>query len=283
LPLRFAEKKSMMSSPAPRALELHAALFPRADEGVLTGREMAERIGAAFPSAVIDWQRGDEATQARIDQMTHEWRVPEMLIAPVRARLGQVPHITVAFPEWPGFTASLCEYHVARELGDAIDLHTEPFDLAFVHHAAEAVGAALDCDYLLLAEGPGIECRTTRGGVNDALAFAREQFAENAYPGLKADELADWRATVRAAVADYFHWIHWPPLVAKMLEGFASPESYADAVVNELAEIGLVRRIWSITSDAPFQYDLLLDHGAWTTLLEVRVRGMGGPSGAIQV
>ena len=264
----------MSSSVGPRALDLQAALYPRVEDN-LSGRQIAKRIAAAFPSAVIDWQRGDQVTQAKIFQMTHEWCVPEMLIAPVRGRLGKVPHITVTFDEWPGYSASLCEYLVERELGDVIELVAEPFDLAFVRHAARAISDALDCDYLLVAKGCGVECRTTRGGVTDALAFAREQFAENAYPGLHVRELTNWAATVRAAVVDYFGWLQLPAVVGKTAAGFASAEAYADAVVAELDEIGPVQRIWLITSDAPFQYDLVLDHGEWTTLLEMAVRGMG--------
>jgi hypothetical protein len=252
---------------------MQAALDPRAEDK-LSGRQIAERIAAAFPAAVIDWQRGDQAVQKMIDDWTGS-SVPELILASMRQRFGQVAHITVTFSEWPDHTASLCEYQVERELGEAIHLVTLPQNLAFIHHAAGAIGEALDCDYLLLAKGCGIECRTTRGGVNDALAFARQQFAENAYPGLQVKELTDWAASVRAAVMDYFVWIYWPPLVEKILEGFASAEAYADAVVAELAEIGPVRRIWLIKSDAPHQYDLLLDHGEWTTLLEMAVRGMG--------
>ncbi|MCI0360639.1 MAG: hypothetical protein L0211_19355 [Planctomycetaceae bacterium] len=259
----------MSSSVVPRALELQAALFPRVEDK-LSGRQIAERIAAAFPAAVIDWQRGDQVTRAKIDVMTNEWGVPEMLIAPVRARMGQVPHVAVPFAEWPGHRASLCEFQVERELGDAIKLEVEPFDLAFVRQAAAAIGDALDCDYLLASRGErGIECRTTRGGVTDALAFAREQFAENAYPGLRVTELADWEAAVRQGAMRWLARHELPALVEKTLAGFASADAYADALVAELSEIGAVRRIWSIESDAPRHYDVLLDHGDWTTLLDL--------------
>jgi len=264
----------MATSPGPRALKIHAALFPRAEDGVLTGRQIAERVAAAFPRAVIDWQRGDQTVQKMLDDWTGS-SVQEVILESIRQRIGQVPHITVAFPQWPGCTASLCEYRIERELGDSIHLAAEPFDLALMHHAAGAIGKALDCDYLLVAEGSGIECRTTRGGVVDALAFARQQFAENAYPGLRVKELTDWAACVRSAVVDYFAWLHLPTEVGQTATGFVTAEEYADAVVAELAAIGPVRRIWLITSDAPFQYDLLLDHGEWTTLVEMAVRGMG--------
>jgi len=260
----------MSSSVVPRALELQAALFPRKEEGVLTGRQMAERIAGAFPQAVIDWQRGDRVTQAKIELMT-QWRVPEVLIAPVRSQFGKVPHISVEFAEWPGYVASLCEFRIEGGLGDAIHLDTQPPDLAFVHHAARAIGDALDCDYLLSSSqgAEGIECRTTRGGVTDAVAFVREQFGPDFHTGLRATKLTDWKGAVREAVLDWLARYEHRDRVAKTLAGFASAEAYADALVAELAEIGPVRRIWSITSDAPRHHDLLLDHGAWTTLLDV--------------
>lgn len=259
----------MSSSVAPRALELKAALFPRAEDGVLTGRQIAERIAAAFPQAVIDWQRGDQTVQKMIDDWTGS-SVPEVIFASMRQRFGQVPHITVALPEWPGFAAMLREYLVERELGDVIDLMVEPFDLAFARHAAGAIGDALDCDYLLVSRGErGIECRTTRGGVADGYAFAREHYAENAYPELYVKELTDWEAAVRQAAARWLARIEPRSRAETTLAGFSSPAAFMDALVAELAEIGPVRRIWSIESNAPRHYDLLLDHGAWTTLLDL--------------
>ncbi|MCI0356999.1 MAG: hypothetical protein L0211_00745 [Planctomycetaceae bacterium] len=260
-----------MSDSSPRALPLHARLSPR--EG---GRlDSHQRIAAAFPQAVIDWQRGDRAVQDTIDYVT-SIGVPEAIIAPARRQFGHTAHISLSFPPWPGQVATFCVFQVQPQASDWIRVDAEPFDLGFLKHAAVEIGAILDCHCFLQSDMlRGIASCSMRGAVPDPIAAARCHYDASNYRTIDLVELSDWRRTVRDAALAWLATQDNVSWRAKTMAGFDSPAAYADALVAELDAISPVRRIWSIRMPTPFRGAMLLDQGEWHTSINIRAVASG--------
>lgn len=263
----------MSTAAHPRALPLHAWLSPRRGDRI-DAHQIAERIAAAFLQSVIDWQRGDIAVQDIIDYMTH-LGVPEVIIAPVSLQFGHTVHISVSFPQWPGHVATFLSQPQACPM---IRLDAEPFDLAFLKHAALEIADVLGCYCNLQSDIlRGIASRTVHGAIGDPLAAVRWHYDASNFPTIELVELGDWRRIVRDAA---LRWLAEKDNVtwrANTRAGFDSSAAYADALVAEVEAIGPVARIWSIRVAAPFAGAMLLDQGEWHT--SINLSGIPGADG----
>ena len=260
----------MASLDSALALPLDAWLYLR--EGIsATADQLIDRIGAAFPEADIDWVRGDRAVQKTIDDVTR-LGVPEPIIAPARRQFGHTARVSVSFPQWPGKAATFFIVGVEPQASDAIRVTAIPFELEMLKYAALQIGKAVNRDCSLQSDflRRGICSRSLHGVVGDVTALARRHYRTSNYPIIHLEELGDCKRTIHSAALAWFADPSNESMRAKTLAGFGSPAEYADALVAELAAIGPVRRIWSITMPAPLRGALLLDQHDWHTSINLK-------------
>jgi hypothetical protein len=98
----------------------------------LSAEELAQRLIRHFPSAVIDWERGNAHVQEGLDRLIG-LEAPDVILESHRSYFGNVVFASVSEARWAGAVATSYLYQMWPPLGDVVF-----FD---IHGAADEVAA----------------------------------------------------------------------------------------------------------------------------------------------
>jgi hypothetical protein len=211
---------------------------------------------------MIDWARGDQQVQRRIEWL-QAMDAPEVLIEAKRKSLGHVAYVSLEVSQFPGRSGWFYASSIERDLGDCLDLYSNPVaDIPFLKHVSAEVASRIAFDYLLSTDSTwGLDIRA-EPSQQDPYLFARRRLPERLYAELSLRPLSDWQAALARAVPQ---WLEKATFKSKgeMIERVGSVEAVATEVSSALAQIDAVQAAWTVLVPAPFHNSLLLQHRHW--------------------
>jgi len=265
------------------ALPMQAVLFPRSDADTLHAKEIARRILQAFPHALVDWDRGNQHVQTRLQELI-ALRTPEVILKSHRSFFGHVAYLSVSYPEWPNLSVSSYVHSNDAVFFDV----SEPFNVELLKRAAVDLSAGLDFQFCLEAHrNSGFRTHTRAGKFTDPIRFLRDFMSpwqerptswaliDGALRPLRYSipiltELNDWMTTAYDAILRWLSSCTYRADVDATLKRFASDDAFARAAVAELQALSPVRQSWAIDiAEVDHQNGILLDHGDWMTIIHL--------------
>lgn len=251
-----------------------ARLAPKEEE--IDATTTVDRIRKHFPSAEVDWQRGDEEVYRGIARL-QEMDMPDCYLEAKRRSLGQVAYISLRDERYPGLTAWFYASHIERELGECFDLYTDPeINIPFLKYLATAIGSQLDFGYLFTTDLTwGIDIRSEPQRLAP-YEYARNRLPERNYPELSIRPLDDWRASLLRAIPQWFEQSKHKNK-QKMIDRVGSVAAVAADTVDALMQIDDDHDGWLVEIPAPFSNGLIVEHESWMSYVSLS----GAPKGIL--
>ena len=251
-----------------------ARLGPKAAE--TDARTTADRIRNHFPTAVVDWDRGDEEVYRGIERL-REMHAPYFYLETKRKSLGTVAYISITDSMFPGLTAWFYASHIERDLGDCFALYSEPdLDIPFLKTIAAKIAEAAHFEFLFTTENDwGISIRSVPQPL-DPFKFARQQLPENNYGDLAIHQMANWKSSIRDAVPRWFETASFKSK-ENMIKTVGSVEAVASETIELLTQVDEIEQCWLVDIAAPFSNSLVVQHRSWMSYVSLG----GAPKGIL--
>ena len=129
-------------------IQFHAIFYPGCRRH--TSRELEAKFKDAFPTATIDWQRG----QLHVDQQlagAKQHNLPQILQDPIEELNGDVFHLEIPTVNQRSTLSGFVQY-IDGWLGDSIDLEMTNFDLVQMIETSLKISEAIDFKFVLRHE-----------------------------------------------------------------------------------------------------------------------------------
>lgn len=251
-----------------------ARLGPKDAE--IDARITADRIRKHFPSAVVDWDRGDEEVYRGIERL-REMQAPDFYLEAKHKSLGTVAYISITDSMFPGLTASFYASHIERDLGDCFDLYSEPdLDIPFLKAVAARIADAAHFEFLFSTDNDwGIYIRSVPQRA-DPFTFARQRLPEDNYGDLAIHQMASWKSSLLYAVPRWFETASFKRK-EDMINRVGSVEAVASETIELLSQVDEIEQCWLVDIAAPFSNSLVVQHHSWMSYVSLG----GAPKGIL--
>lgn len=261
----------------PHAIPLHAVLYLEAEDGYLSGTDVAHRVASSFPSAKIDWDRAQKWIDSRVAEAEQEG-ASEAHVESIRSEFeGDLVYLSV--PVEDAKANLVCGYAntLAASLGDSFQISSEPYDVKSLMQGAAQLSRALGCDFFLERDHyPRVT--SERSSCASIEPFIRQRLfcsEANNEELLELRPVDDWGEELRNSFVAS-HDQDQDQSVADALQipdidpTFDTLDSYASGVISDLQTISPVQRVWRVNAQHfPYMVSFAIDHGQWHTWIHV--------------
>lgn len=255
-----------MATTQPIDFALTASFYVKEEcDDFVDAHAAAAMIRDRFPDATIDWQRGRQSVEARIERL-RSMGAPEVILESSKHALDTTVYVGIPSGDslLEGCTTGF-SYH-----DGCIGLDCVPFDIDAIKQGAQRFAERMGFDFELSAGSVGdINLTVLPGNMSPEAAIARRFHGLNDPPSV-IEPIDNWEARLSRGVTRWFAKHPEQRYVQRWLSDDVTAEAIADALLRRMQSIGDANTAFRATKpDGKWSDNLVVAYDGWVAAINL--------------